>query len=182
MDSKQTTQSIPPIEADQYDVSSIHFHNNFKRVQSSASSSELRLRLRTSPPTRTLHVADQCSVAANRRFGHLQNLFASLYFTASAKSFAAQFLPLVVLISDGGFSTWRLAFSTFDSFNQWWWFFYLATANVLKNYRTEKFQKKCVTGWEEGLFIEDHKQYLTVHNYTAHLNIVFNLRKLSKNI
>ena len=107
MDSMQTTQSIPPIEADQYDVSSIHFHNNFKRVQSSASSSKLRLRLRTSPPTRTLHVADQCSVAANRRFGHLQNLFASLYFTASAKSFAAQFLPLVVLISDGGFSTWR---------------------------------------------------------------------------
>ena len=105
----QTSQSIPPTEADQYyDVSSIHCHaDNFKRVQSSASSSELRLRLRTSPPTRTLHVADQCSVAANRRFGHLQNLFASLYFTASAKSFAAQFLPLVVLISDGGFSTWR---------------------------------------------------------------------------
>ena len=31
MDSMQTTQSIPPIEAGQYDVSSIHFHNNFKR-------------------------------------------------------------------------------------------------------------------------------------------------------
>ena len=110
-------------------------HNNFERVQSSASSSELRLRLRTSPPTRTLHVADQCSVAANRRFGHLQNLFASLYFTASAKSFAAQFLPLVVLISDGGFSTFQLAFSTFGSFNQCWCFFYLATANVMENDR-----------------------------------------------
>ena len=143
----QTSQSIPPTEADQYDVSSIHFHNNFKRVQSSASSSELRLRLRTSPPTRTLHVADQCSVAANRAF--------------------AEFVCITLFYGFG--KVVRGAVSTFGSFDQWWWFFYLATANVMENDRTEKFQKKCVTGWEEGLFIEDHKQYLTVHNYKAHL-------------
>ena len=142
-------------------------HNNFERVQSSASSSELRLRLRTSPPTRTLHVADQCSVAANRRFGHLQNLFASLYFTASAKSFAAQFLPLVVLISDGGFSTWR---------RQTLW------------KMTEQKNSKRSVSLDGGRAIYRRPQTIShspqLHSTSLELsfNIVFNFRKLSKNI